>query len=167
VQLLAQEAKSWARMGNQRNVVRALEKGRVLLDSLPYPEQPENHFVVDPDKFDFYAMDCYRIIGDDRLAEVHAYETIRKATTLDGTDLAPMRRAEAEITLGVIAARQGVIKEALDRGYKALGIGRRSQPSLLMVSSELDRILQENHSKNNEVQAFHIALTSAMSAVTQ
>jgi hypothetical protein len=35
VQLLAQEAKAWARMGNQRNVVKALEKGRVLLDSLP------------------------------------------------------------------------------------------------------------------------------------
>jgi hypothetical protein len=30
VQLLAQEAKAWARMGNQRNVVKALEKGRVL-----------------------------------------------------------------------------------------------------------------------------------------
>jgi len=40
VQLCAQEAKAWARMGNQRNVVKALEKGRILLDSLPYPERP-------------------------------------------------------------------------------------------------------------------------------
>ena len=85
VQLLAQEAKAWARMGNQRNVVRALEKGRVLLESLPYPERTDNHFVVDPDKFDFYAMDCYRLIGDDKLAEMHAREVMRKTTNADGT----------------------------------------------------------------------------------
>ena len=46
-------------MGNHRHVVRAPENGRVLLGSLPYPERPDNHLVVDPDKFDFYAMDCY------------------------------------------------------------------------------------------------------------
>lgn len=37
VQLLAQEANAWARMANQRNALRALEKARILLDSLPYP----------------------------------------------------------------------------------------------------------------------------------
>jgi hypothetical protein len=163
VQLLAQEAKAWARMDNPRNVVRALEKGRVLLDSLPYPERPDNHFVVDPEKFDFYAMDCYRIIGDDKLAEMHARETIRKTTAPDGRDLAPMRRAEAEITLGVIAARSGVPGEAISYGYKALGIGRRSQPSLLMVISELDRALRERYPDNADVHAFHATLEAAMS----
>jgi len=158
VQLLAQEAKAWARMGNPRNVVRALEKGRVLLDSLPYPERPENHFVVDPEKFDFYAMDCYRIIGDDKLAEMHARETIRKSTAPDGRDLAPMRRAEAEITLGVIAARSGALEEAISYGHKALSIDRRSRPSLLMVSSELDRALRERYPDNSEVHAFHATL---------
>lgn len=69
VQLYAQEAKAWVRIGNERNVRQALEKGRVLLDSLLYPERPDHHFVVDPDKFDFYAMDCYRLIGDDAIAE--------------------------------------------------------------------------------------------------
>ena len=101
VQLLAQEAKAWARMTIQRNTIRALENGRILLESLPYPERPgglfsdldrrsisaaqpwsykihwtllnnppDNHFVVDPDKFDFYAMDCYRLIGDEKLAAI-------------------------------------------------------------------------------------------------
>ncbi len=162
VQLVAQEAKAWARMGNQRNVVRALEKGRTLLDSLPYPERPDNHFVVDPDKFDFYAMDCYRLIGDDKLAEMHAQETIRRTTTSGGTDLAPMRRAEAEVTLGVIAARNGALEEALGYGYKALSIGRRSQPSLLMVSTELDQALQKHYPDNDEVRTFHEALTTAL-----
>jgi len=167
VQLLAQEAKAWARMGNLRNVVRTLEKGRVLLDSLPYPERPDNHFIVDPDKFDFYAMDCYRIIGDDKLAEMHARETIRKATAPDGSNLAPMRRAEAEITLGVIAARGGAVEEAISYGYQALNIDRRSRPSLLMVISELDRALQEHYPENSEVLAFCDTLKAAMSGTAQ
>lgn len=163
VQLLAQEAKAWARMDNPRNVVRALEKGRVLLDSLPYPERPDNHFVVDPEKFDFYAMDCYRIIGDDKLAEMHARETIRKTIAPDGRDLAPMRRAEAEITLGVIAARSGALEEAISYGHKAISIDRRSRPSLLMVSSELDRALRERYPNNPDVHAFRATLDAAMS----
>ena len=109
-------------------------------------------------------MGCYRLIGDDKLAEMHAQETIRKSTMSDGTDLAPMRRAEAEITLGVIAARSGAIEDALDYGYKALSIGRRSQPSLLMVGTELDHALQKNYPKNGEVRAFHEALTTALNA---
>lgn len=48
------------------------------------PGRLDNHFVVDPDKFDFYAMDCYRIIGDDNLAEMHDREIIRKTTNADG-----------------------------------------------------------------------------------
>lgn len=107
VQLLAQEAKAWARMGNQRNTVRALEKGRVLLSSLPYPDRPDNHFVVDPEKFDFYAMDCHRLIGDDALAEMYAREIIERSVAPDGWVLSPMRRAESILTLGVVEARRG------------------------------------------------------------
>jgi transcriptional regulator with XRE-family HTH domain len=161
VQLLAQEAKAWARTGNQRNVVKALEKGRGLLDSLPYPERPDNHFVVDPDKFDFYAMDCYRLIGDDDLAEMHAREIIRKTTAPDGTELSPMRKAEAEITLGVISARHGALEQAMSYGHQALEIGRRSRPSLLMVGSELDHVLQELFPNDSNTHEFHQALLNA------
>ncbi len=145
-------------MANQRNTIRALEKGRVLLDSLPYPERPDNHFVVEPDKFDFYAMDCYRLIGDDNLAEMLAREIIKKSTAFDGTDSSPMRKAEAELTLGVIAARNGAVEEALTYGNNALSIHRRSQPSLLMVGSELDKALQERYPDNTDVRAFHNTL---------
>ena len=58
VQLAAQEAKAWARIGDRRQTEIALERGRRLLDVLPYPENLAHHFVVDPNKFDFYAMDC-------------------------------------------------------------------------------------------------------------
>jgi hypothetical protein len=72
----------------------------------PTPDNLDNHFVVDPAKFDFYAMDCYRIVGEDQLADIAAHEVIASSTDFDGTLRKPMRVPEAEITLGVLAARQ-------------------------------------------------------------
>lgn len=118
--------------------------------------------MVDPDKFDFYAMDCYRIIGDDKLAKMLVRETLRKSAAPDGTDLSPMRKAEAEITLGVIAARDGSVDEALRFGYNALQTGRRSQPSLLMVSTEFDQVLRDLYPANPDAQEFRQALASAL-----
>jgi transcriptional regulator with XRE-family HTH domain len=67
VQLAAQEAKAWARIGDKRQTEVSLDRGRKLLDSLPYPDNLDHHFVVDPTKFDFYAMDCYRHLATTRL----------------------------------------------------------------------------------------------------
>jgi tetratricopeptide (TPR) repeat protein len=161
VQLLGQEAKAWARMGNHRHVTRALEKGRVLLDSLPYPERPDNHFVVDPDKFDFYAMDCYRLIGDDKLAEMHATEIIRKTMNPDGTSQSPMRTAEARLTLAVVAARNGELDRALTIADEALSIDRRSRPSLLMLGTELDEALRRHYPTETRASDFRATLVAA------
>ena len=59
IQLAAQEAKAWARIGDRRATEVALDKGRKLLEAMPYPDNLDHHFVVDPTKFDFYSMDCY------------------------------------------------------------------------------------------------------------
>ncbi|MET0236018.1 MAG: hypothetical protein ABW224_15345 [Kibdelosporangium sp.] len=142
VQLYGQQAKAFARMGMPEKVYSALEHGRELLDRLPYPERPDNHFVVDPDKWDFYAMDIYRIVGQDELARRNADEVIRRSVTPDGAIVAPMRRAEAELTLGVIAAREGDVDEASSLGARALKDGRHSRPSLLMVAGELEHELR-------------------------
>ena len=56
-------------MGDRRQTEVALGKGRRLLDTLPYPENCDHHFVVDPMKFDYYAMDCYRAVGANSMAE--------------------------------------------------------------------------------------------------
>lgn len=140
-----------------------LRRGRVLLDSLPYPDRVENRFVVDPDKFDYYAMDCYRLISDNDLAEMHAREIVGKSTVHDGTVVAPMRKAESEVTLGVVAARRGELDRALECGHFALAIPRRSQPSLLMVGSELDQALRQYFPQSSEARAFRNALTAATS----
>lgn len=164
VQLMAQEAKAWARMGQSRNVMRALEKGRVLLDSLPFPSRPDNHFVVDPDKFDFYAMDCYRLIGEDTLAQTNAREIVRKTTGPDGENLSPMRRAEADLTLAVIAARQGDLDSARTYAESALAIPRRSMPSLRMVGSELVQVLDTRYPTSDLASSFRQALAEGTHA---
>jgi hypothetical protein len=115
VQLAAQEAKAWARIGDRRQTEVALDRGRRLLDSMPYPENLDHHFVVGPTKFDFYAMDCYRMLAEDKMAETLADEVIQASTDFDGTERAPMRLAEAHITLGVVAARQGDWSKHLPR----------------------------------------------------
>ncbi|WP_436657051.1 XRE family transcriptional regulator [Micromonospora sp. URMC 103] len=154
VQLAAQRAKAWARLGDRRQVEMALDKGRTLLESLPYPEDTDHHFVVDPAKFDFYAMDCYRIAGEDRLAEMYAREVIRSSTEPDGTERKPMRNAEARITLGVVAARAGDLEQAVSYGRRALQGDRKSLPSLLMCSQELATALRERYPKEPDAVSY-------------
>jgi transcriptional regulator with XRE-family HTH domain len=159
VQLAAQEAKAWGRMNDRRQVMFPLERGRVLLDSLPYPERPENHFVVDPDKFDFYAMDCYRLAGDNKLAALNANEVLRQGVRPDGAETSPMRNSEARLTLAVVAAREDSLDQAVSLGLHALSSMRQSQPSLVMVASELDGELRRHFPNSPQAQEFHDAFS--------
>jgi len=154
VQLIAQQAKALARMGRRDEMANTLERGRVLLDSMPYPENTDNHFVVDPLKFDFYVMDCYRHVGEDRLARTLADEVIRGATDFDGRERMPMRVAEAQITIGVAAAREGELEEAVGHGRRALAGDRKSLPSLAMVSQDLASALTERYRGEAEADAY-------------
>jgi transcriptional regulator with XRE-family HTH domain len=160
VQLAAQEAKAWARLGDRRQTEVALDRGRRLLDSMPYPENLDHHFVVDPTKFDFYAMDCYRHLGDDRIAESLATEVIDAATDFDGTERAPMRIAEARLTLGVVAARQGELELAIQHGEHALSNERKSLPSLIMVSRDLTRVLKDRYPNEPVTKTYLEELTA-------
>lgn len=145
VQLAAQEAKAWARIGDRRQTELALDRGRRLLEALPYPENLDNHFVVDPSKYDFYVMDCYRKLGEQRMAETLANEVIRASTDFDGTERAPMRIAEARITLGVVAARNGDLEGAVEQGTLAVTGERKSLPSIRMVSQDLGSLLAKDY----------------------
>ncbi|WP_246144939.1 XRE family transcriptional regulator [Actinacidiphila oryziradicis] len=127
VQLAAQEAKAWARIGDRRQTEVALDRGRRLLEGMPHPDNLDHHFVVDSAKFDFYAMDCYRLVGEDRLARTLAEEVLRVGTDFDGTEHSPMRNAEARVTLGVVAAREGDLEQALIHGGRALQGGKHSE----------------------------------------
>ena len=154
VQLFAQEAKAWARIGDNRQTEVALDKGRRLLESLPYPENLEHHFVVDPTKFDFYAMDCYRTLAQDKMAETLATEVIQASTDFDGRERAPMRLAEARITLSVIRAREGDLEGAVDQGQRALNGDRKSMPSLLMVTRDLTKVLNDQYPDETKTREY-------------
>jgi hypothetical protein len=91
---------------------------------------------------------------EDRLAETLATEVIQASTDFDGTERAPMRLAEARITLGVVAARQGDLERAIHFGERALDAPRKSLPSLLMVSRDLTRVLNDQYPKETGTQAY-------------
>ncbi|MFI5806552.1 XRE family transcriptional regulator [Streptomyces sp. NPDC051561] len=154
VQLAGQEAKAWARLGDRRQMEVALDKGRRILEGMALPENLDNHFVVDPAKYDFYAMDCYRLAGEDRLAGTLAEEVLRLGTDFDGTDRTPMRNAEARVTLGVAAARGGDLDRALIMGERALQGDRRSVPSLIMTSRELAAEVRNRYSSEPAAQDY-------------
>lgn len=158
VQLYAQRAKAWARLGDRSQTEVALDQGRQLLERMPYPQNIEDHFVVDPAKFDFYRMDALRRVGENRLAEQLANEVLRAGTDFDGTERAPMRNAEARITLGVVAAREGDLDTALAFGEKALTGERRSLPSLSMVAADLGEVLQSRYANASDAQEFVVHL---------
>ncbi|MEF9913296.1 MULTISPECIES: XRE family transcriptional regulator [unclassified Streptomyces] len=154
VQLAGQEAKAWARLGDRRQVEVALDRGRRLLEGMPHPENLDNHFVVDPAKFDFYSMDCYRLVGEDKLARTLAEEVLRAGTDFDGTERAPMRNSEARVTLGVTAAREGDLEQALIMGERALQGDRQSVPSLIMTSRELAAEVRNRYSSEPAAQEY-------------
>src|SRR6266702_2613730 len=154
VQLAAQEAKAWARIGDRRQTEVTLDRGRRLLEAMPYPENLDHHFVVDPTKFDFYAMDCYRHLGEDRMAETLAEEVIKSSTDFDGSERAPMRTAEARITLGVVAARQSDVDQATTYGEQALTAERKSLPSLVMVRRDLTKLLRTQYPTEPKAKSY-------------
>ena len=117
------------------------------MESLPYPDNLDNHFTVDPDKFDFYAMDCHRRLGEDATATMYAREVLRKSTSPDGSLRSPMRAAEAHTTLAVAAAREGDLDAAIESGTTAVEIPRQSVPSLLMVTEDLVTELRRRYER--------------------
>ncbi|MVO84099.1 tetratricopeptide repeat protein [Streptomyces sp. p1417] len=160
VQLYAHKARAAARMGDARLVRDSLDAGRARLDRLPRPDHPEHHFIIDPDKWDFYEMDAYRLLGDDERAAQHARSVIRISTGPDGTETSPMRAAEARLTLGVSAARTGDMEQAVGMGTVALEADRKSLPSLLLVANELDRELRSRYPREIASRDFHERVVS-------
>jgi transcriptional regulator with XRE-family HTH domain len=158
IQLVAQEAKALGRLHDAAGVRTALDRGRRLLDAFPEPARPEHHFVVDPSKWVFYAMDAYRLAGDDVLAEEYARQVLANSIGPDGVEYAPMRIAEARLTLAVVAARRGDLEEAIALGLAALRGPRKSLPSLLMVAGELDVELDRRYPQQPATVEFRDAL---------
>ncbi len=155
VQLVLQEARGRARLGQRREVRARLDRGTKLLEGLPRPEHPEHHFVFDHTKWIFYAADCYTWLGDDEPAEEHAREVIDHHTRPDGSSIAPMRTANAHINLGLIRARHGDLDEAVHHGLLAFRFERKTEASLLSHAADLDHDLEQRYPRERLAEPFH------------
>ncbi|MCX9191025.1 hypothetical protein C3Y87_06300 [Carbonactinospora thermoautotrophica] len=145
VQLTLQEAKGWARLGREQEAREAMERGWAALERLPVPEHPEHHFVFDRTKYDFYVASCFQWLGRDDQAERFAAKVF--ADCESRRPGWPMRYAETKIGLGVIAARRGDLEQAVANGLEALGIERKSGPSLMARAQELLVVLNDRYPK--------------------
>lgn len=121
---------------------------------MPYPDNVENHFVVDPTKYDFYAMDCYRHIGENKRARELSDEVIRTSRGFGNQDRWPMRLAEARVTLGVVAAREGDLDEAAAHRRRAITGERQSLPSIALVSQDLGEVLSQHFAGEPAADAY-------------
>jgi tetratricopeptide (TPR) repeat protein len=155
VQLVLQQARGQARLGERKDVHTSLDHGAKLLEQIPKPEHPENHFVFDHTKWIFYAADCYTWLGDDQPAEEHAREVIAHHTQPDGSSNAPMRSAIAHTDLAVIRAKHGELDQAVHHGLTAFGYERKTEASLLSRAADLDHILTERYPGERLTGDFH------------
>ena len=69
-----------------------------------------------------------------------------------------MRIAEARITLGVAAACEGELEEAISQGRRAIDGNRQSRPSLAMVSQDLARVFNDRYKGEPEADAYRSLL---------
>ena len=126
-----------------------------MLRRLPAPAHPEHHFVFDHSKWMHYASNCYVVLGDNERAEEHGLEVIAQHGRPDGSTNAPMRTAQARITLGIVAARRGDLDQAVSYGESAFEFERQSLVDLVSLSSDLDHVIQQSYRGEQLAREFH------------
>jgi tetratricopeptide (TPR) repeat protein len=166
VQLAVQAARAHGRMGNRTEVRREMDQGFRLLGGHEHPTRPENHFVIDPTKWDFYTMDCYRIAGDNTRAAEHAHEVLRLSRRPDGSDRSPMRASEARLTLAIVSLRDGDIDRATDWARKAFQADRKSVNSLIMITDELYHEARTQFGDDPAINALNNVIASFYTSIS-
>lgn len=142
VQLIMQEARGWAKLGNRDAFELAIERAHSLLQRLPAIDYPR-HFVWDSTKFPFYVATCYQWLGEYDKAEEYATQVLRECEANGTTARSPMRLAEVYIILGLVYAHRGDLDAAVNSGLRALTYERKSGPSLLIRAAELNATITE------------------------
>jgi tetratricopeptide (TPR) repeat protein len=160
VQLHLQEAKGHARLGDSPEAHRALKEASSILGKLPPPEHPDNHFVFDHSKWMHYAATIYAWLGDDPRAKEHAEEVIREHVRPDGSTRAPMRTAEARLSLATVSAREGDLDGAVSWARSAYEFDTKPMADLLSRGRDLDRLLKARFGKHPLTTKFHEHLSN-------
>jgi tetratricopeptide (TPR) repeat protein len=160
VQLRLQKAKAYARLCDARETHQALKEASAILSKLPPPEHPDNHFIFDHSKWMHYAATVYTWLGDDQRAREHALEVIDSHRRPDGTTRAPMRTAEARLSLATVSAREGDLEGAVAWGKSAFEFDTKPMADLLSRGKDLDRVLRSTFGQHPAAVEFHEFLAS-------
>ena len=163
VQLHLQEAKAYARLTDTRETERALTEAAAILGKLPPPEHPDHHFVFDHSKWMHYAATIYTSLGDDRKAKEHATEVINEHLRPDGSTRAPMRTAEARLSLATVQAREGDLEGAVVLAKSAYEFETKPMSDLANRGQELSRLLRSRFDDHPLALEFHEYITAATS----
>jgi tetratricopeptide (TPR) repeat protein len=155
VQLHLQKAKGYARLGDPRETQNALNEASSILGRLPAPQHPDHHFVFDHSKWMHYAATIYTWLGDNPRAKEHAVEVINDHVRADGSSRAPMRTAEARLSLATIQASEGDLEGAVALARSAYEFDTKPLSDLISRGQDLDRILRARYGGHSLVKEFH------------
>lgn len=120
IQASAQEGRAWARLGDQAQTQRTLDRVERLADHRPVPENPEHHYQYDPAKAHSYAATTLAWAGDPA-AEAVARDVIAE---LEQEGARPRRIASAKLDLGLALLAADKPDEAAVAASEAIGSGR-------------------------------------------
>jgi hypothetical protein len=164
VQLHLQEAKAYARLTDASETERALKEAAGILGKLPPPEHPDHHFVFDHSKWMHYAATIYTSLGEDRKAKEHATEVISEHLRPDGSSRAPMRTAEARLSLATVQAREGDLEGAVVLAKSAYEFETQPMSDLANRGQEISRFLRSRFTGHPLALEFHDYVTAATSS---
>jgi transcriptional regulator with XRE-family HTH domain len=120
VQATAQQGRAWARLGDQLQTRRVLDRVARLAGQRPVPEHPEHHYQYDPAKAHSYAATTLAWSGDPA-AEAVSREVI---VELEADGARPRRVASARLDLGLALLAADKPDEAADAASLAITSGR-------------------------------------------
>lgn len=121
IQSTAQEARAWARMNEQRETRRVLDRVETLVSPLPAPDRPEHHYQYDPTKASAYIATTLAWSGDPA-AEEYARTVVAEMAAAGATR--PRRYASARLDLGLALLAAGKPDEACVVATAAITSGR-------------------------------------------
>ena len=108
-------------------------------------------------------VDAFLAGSGHRTAKEHATEVIGTHLRPDGTSRAPMRTAEARLSLATVSAREGDLEGAVSFAISAYEFDTKPMSDLLSRGRDVGRLLQSRYGNHSLVTEFREYLASTTS----
>jgi hypothetical protein len=154
-QLTAQQARACARLCDGRRTRQLLAEAAVIVNRLPKPDEPGNHFTFDPAKLTSYTATTLAWLKDGSSDAEQAARIV-----ISDERHRPRRVATARLDLALTLACRGDLEEAAHEGTLAIESGRLVR-SNWWRAAEVDDIFTTAHGGPAETAEFHQGLIAA------